>query len=135
MMSDEFAQWRDWKQIQMRTKEVGTHANMVERHHDLLRRILHVTETQLTEEGMAPEFETVLCECVFAKNALLSISGVTPYQAVLGRTPPVLADFEPSSDLHHDDAGLEHVPARGTTRVRELAIQAIVSQTGHQRLT
>ena len=100
----------------------------VERHHDLLRRIRH------TAENVTAPFDAILCESVFAKNAMSTVAGDTPFQAVLGRTPPSLAEFEPQSSILHDDGGLECIPARGVSRIREQALQAIIQETARQRL-
>ena len=134
LQSGEFTQWRDHHRIEMRSKEPGSHANVVERHHDLLRRILHVTENQLEEQGVPAPFDAILCESVFAKNAMLTVAGATPFQAVLGRAPPILAEFEPQSSILHEDGGLDCIPARGVSRIREQALQAIIQETARQRL-
>jgi len=74
LMSDEAAQWMDHWNIQMRAKEPGAHANIVERHHDLLRRMLLRVETQLADERMGNiPFSMILAECTLAKNLLLSV--------------------------------------------------------------
>ena len=69
-----------------------------------------------------------------AKNSMLTIVGASLCQAVLERAPPILAEFEPQSSLQHGDAGLDYVPARATTRIREHALQAIIQGTARQRL-
>ena len=44
---------------------------------------------QSHEDGLRAPFSAILAEAVFAKNALLRINNFTPYEAVLGRTPPL----------------------------------------------
>ena len=63
IMGDACNLWLDRQQIQVKTKEPGTHAYIVERHHDLLHRVLHTTEAQLAEEGIDMPFEVTLAEC------------------------------------------------------------------------
>ena len=66
------------------------HASIVERHHAILRRQLRVLDEQATTEGLRASFETLLGEAVFAKNALFSLGGASPFEAVFGRTSPIL---------------------------------------------
>ena len=74
-------------------------------------------------------------ECVFTKNLLTSIGGVSPYQAVYGRMPPIMAEFEPSSDLAMDDSdGGTPGISRHHHRLREVAVQTIVDLTAKQRV-
>ena len=44
-------------------KEVGAHAQIVERHHDVLRRLLLRTEEQLTAEGPVIPEQALIAEC------------------------------------------------------------------------
>ena len=117
------------------TQEPGTHAHSVERHHDLLRRVLHTTETQSLEEGVNLPFEVVLAECVLAKNVMLSVAGFSPYQALYGRLPPLMAEFEPASDLQlTDTVGGVVGASRHHHLVREIALRSMVDMTAKQRV-
>ena len=135
LMGDVAASWMDRWQIQLRSKEPGAHAQIVERHHDMLRQLLHRVEKQVEEEGLNIPLGMVISECFLAKNLLTSIGGVSPYQALYGRVPPILSEFEPQSDTQLDDSG-PGVPgvSRGHHRLRELAVQTIVELTAKQRL-
>ena len=136
LMSDEAAQWMDRWQIQLRSKEPGAHAQMVERHHDILRRLLLRVESQLTEEGIGNvPLEMIVAECCLAKNLLISIGGYSPYQALYGRLPPIMAEFEPASETQLDDmsAGVPGV-SRHHHRLREIAVQSMVDLTAKQRI-
>ena len=64
---------------------------MVERHNEILRRQLHLLEDQSNAEGLAVTFSTVLAEAVFAKNAMFQLGNATPYEAIFGRHPPLMA--------------------------------------------
>eukprot|EP00972_Heterocapsa_arctica_P075336 11114291-Heterocapsa_arctica.AAC.1 len=57
---DEAAQWLDRWQIQMREKEPGTHAYMVERHHDIFRQMLSRVEAQMSQAGIAVPLEMIV---------------------------------------------------------------------------
>ncbi len=75
-------------------------------------------------------FEQRLNECVFSGNALLSINGCTPYNAVYGRTPPLL----PGLEVLNDDGVITPLTDRQVGRVREISVQSIVEGTAHNKL-
>ena len=106
---------------------------MVERHHELLRRILLRVEAQLAEEGIHVPLDVILAECFLAKNCLLTVAGHTPYRALYGRDPPGLAEFEPTSETQLDDAS-GGVPgySRHHLRVREIAVGAMIQEAAQQ---
>ena len=79
---------------QRKLKAPGQHAHMIERHHELLRQQVHRVGDQAQKEGLHLKFGDILAESVFAKNAMIQVHGWTPYQALLGRTPHMLADIE-----------------------------------------
>ena len=85
--SEEVRQWLDRIRSEVKPKAPGEHAQTVERRHELLRHILHNVEYQLREEGINLPFDVVLAECMFVKNAMITVGEVTPFQSVLGRTP------------------------------------------------
>ena len=45
----------------------------------------------------------IVAECFIVKNMMISVAGFTPYQAVFGRMPPLMSEFEPKSDCQLDD--------------------------------
>ena len=50
---------------------------------------------QLKEEGINDmPFEVVLAEAVFARNAVLTVNGSTPYNAVYRRVPRILPGID-----------------------------------------
>ena len=72
-------QWMDRWGIQMKAKEEGAHAQMVERHHDLVRKIIHRVRSQLDEEGIEMPLNIIVAECALVKNLLISVAGFSPY--------------------------------------------------------
>ena len=55
---------------------------MVERHHELFRRILLRIEAQLEEDCQTVPLTVVVSEGALAKNTLTSVAGHTPYRAL-----------------------------------------------------
>ena len=104
LASEEVAQWLDRISVELKIKAPGEHATMVERHHELLRRIILRTEAQLKEEGITVLFPVIIAECVPARNTVTTVARQTPYWALYGRDPPGLAEFEPVSETQLDDA-------------------------------
>ena len=64
-----------------------------------------------------------------------SVGGTSPYQAVFGRVPPVLSEFEPASETQLGDspAGAPGV-SRGQHRLREISLNSMVDFTAKMRL-
>ena len=67
---------------------------MVERHHELFRQLVHNTRSQLEEEDIYPDNQDAYAEREFIKNAMLSVGGVAPMQAVYGVGPPLRGSRE-----------------------------------------
>ena len=80
---------------------------------------------QSHEDGLRAPFSAILAEAVFAKNALLRINNFTPYEAVLGRTPPLY-------DLISPELG-EEVAARDADRLRGKALRAILQAAAESK--
>ena len=93
-----------------------------------------IQEKSQAEVQYPPWPDAILCESVFAKNAMLTVAGAAPFPAVLGRTSPILSESEPNSSILHDDGGLDCITVRGVSRTREQALQAIIRETARQRL-
>lgn len=79
--------------ITIRLRAPGQHARMLERRGALVRHTMHTSEEQLRKEGITVTIRQLLAEAVFAGNALVSVGGVTPYNARLGRQPRILPDI------------------------------------------
>ena len=72
---EEANQWLDRWGIEMKAKEEGSHAQLVERHHNLARKIIHRVRGQLDDEGIAMPLEIVVSECALIKNILITVAG------------------------------------------------------------
>ena len=137
LASEEVAQYLDRcvPPIELKTKAPGEHAQMVERHHELFRRILLRIEAQLAEEGLSVPMTAIVAEGALAKNSLITVAGHTPYRGLYGREAPGLAEFEPTSETQLDDAsGGVAGHSRHHHRLREMAIAAMVQETAQMRL-
>ena len=124
LMSEECSQWLDRWSVQLKTKEPGSHAQIVARHHELFRQIYHRTKAQLKEEKIVLDKEVFVAECFLVKNLMISVAGSSPYQAVYGRVPPLMAEFEPASETQLDDtSGGVSGMSRHHHRLREVSVQ------------
>lgn len=133
--SEEVAQFLDRNLVQLKTKAPGEHAQMVERHHELIRRLLLRVESQLHAEGLNVPMEVIVAECILAKNVLTTVAGQTPYRALYGREPPGLTEFEPQSETVLDDrSGGVTGHSRNHHRVREMAPADMVQETAQLRI-
>ena len=135
LAGEEVAQWLDRVFIELKTKAPGEHAQMVERHHELLRRLILRIEAQLAEEGVRVPMSVIIGEALLANNSLTTVAGQTPYRALYGRDPIGLAEFEPTSETQLDDmsGGIPGI-SRHHHRVREVAIAAMIQETAQLRL-
>ena len=122
--------------IEHRPRAKGQHLGHIDRRGALVRESIHKIVDQLTEDGILMPFPYVLSEATFCTNAMLSINGCTPYNAVYGRCPPMLPDLSRLDDWTADD---RHADSDGTIRhthrMREIAIQSIVQETARVRIT
>ena len=125
IVSDASRAWMSRRDIRFIQHARYQHATMVERHNALLRRQILIMLDQTLEDGVRISFDAVLCESISAKNALLRIGGSTPYEAVLGRTPPLY-------DVLSVEAG-QDVEARNSEQVRSKAIAAMLQATAAEK--
>ena len=138
--------------IKLHIRAKDQHARYAERRGALLRDAIHRIHSQLKEEGIVLPFTSVLSEATFSGNALITVGGSTPYNAVMGRMPSMLPGIEHirSPDFGDDEPGgqgseyadlssegkkkkgsstLEH-----THRLREIAIQEMTEASARARL-
>ena len=121
------------KGIKVLIRAPGMHARFIERRGALLRDALHKIDTQLAEEGITEiPIEQRLNEAVFAGNAMLSINGTTPYNALYGRVPNILPDINVAQNL--DDTGALPGTIRHSHRLREISVQRIVQSSATERI-
>ena len=108
------------------------HAQYIERRGALLGDILHKITSELRSRNITVPSPQVLAEAVFASNALLTVNGMTPYNAVLGRTPPLLPGL---NQLEFPDQD-QYAPGliSDAHKLREIAVEAIVQGSSQARL-
>eukprot|EP00971_Amphidinium_carterae_P349276 6490937-Amphidinium_carterae.1 len=131
----------DWAGVQLGKWGVSrmalperTHASVVERHHAIIRDTFVKVRDQCLSDGVPYNDSLVLCESVFCKNTLTNIGGFSPYQAVFGRTPPLMmTDFEhaPLESLRDDDS---IGPVGQSARLRELAMSCMTEALATDRV-
>ena len=133
VLSDKTTQYLARKGIKLCPRGKDQHARYVERRGALLRDTIHRIEGQLQEEGLAGiPFESILSEATFCGNAMLTVGGSTPYNALYGRVPKML----PSIDQIENPGGAKLNPGliSHTHRLREISIQAMVEGSARARL-
>ena len=126
LSSPEAAAILESKGISLHLLAKEQHASIVERHHAILRRQLHVLDEQATAEGLRFSFDSLLGEAVFAQNALFDLGGASPFEAVFGRTPPLLGVVDSEIGDSPDD--------RDSDRLRQLAIGSMVQASSENKL-
>ena len=127
--------WCERLGIERREKPKGVHAQLVERHHQMARDLVHKVKSQLTLEGLEVPLKIIIGEAMFAKNVLLNVHGESPYRAVFGRTPPMLREFEDSTISNLQDfEGAPRGGARHAARVREIALQQMIEGTAQAKM-
>eukprot|EP00971_Amphidinium_carterae_P039990 785004-Amphidinium_carterae.3 len=121
--------WMRLRGIRKHTLAPSQHPRIGDAKAKALRDIVHRIGEQLHQDGHSPPFQRVIAEATFASNAMTTVGKATPYQAVLGRTPPLL----PSTGIDADDSrGPDSSVA--IHRTRELALQQMVEQTARDRI-
>ena len=119
--------------VSFRPKPVGSHAYVVERHHELLRsQFLHIQQQCVVEKLQVSDSE-ILSEATFAKNTMLQIHGKSPYEAVIGRTPKIMQEFEDQGISAIEDSKGGSL-SRHAVRLREVAMQAMLEGTAQDRV-
>lgn len=133
MLSEETSIFLERWGCTIRPKPVGSHAQIVERHHELVRQTFHRVKSQLLSENIEAVPEQILSESIFAHNALVTVHGNTPYVGLLGRTPNLLVEFEePTVSQVSDQTGA--ASSRHIHRVREIVLQQMIEGTARERL-
>ncbi len=130
MISEEAAVWSERWGTSFRFKPKGSHAHIVERHHDILRTQIHKILGQARAEKLELDSDRLVAEAVYAKNIMTSIHGVSPYVAVYGRYPAILGEMENAGLSKIDDSQGTH---RHVSRLRELAMASIIEGVSQDR--
>ena len=125
--------------INFHARAVNQHARFIERRGELVKHTMRKMDAQLESEGISVPIERRLGEAVFASNALISVNGSTPYNAVYGRVPHMLPDLSCYPDVENDGSNRDEqggLPGtvRHSHRLREIAIQQMVAGTAAQRI-
>ena len=111
--------------IKLHPRGKDQHARFIERRGALLRDTIHRTLGQLEEEGIAGmPFECVLAECLFSGNALLTVGGSTPYNALYGRVPHILPGINQIAPP--GETKWSNQTFKDAHRLREIAVQAMI---------
>jgi hypothetical protein len=103
LVSEQASIWAERHSIALRFKPKGSHAAIVERHHQTIRDLYHKLSTQAQHERLTVEPSDILSEAVFAKNVLTNVGGHIRFQALFGRFPAVLTDLETAGQSAVDD--------------------------------
>ena len=120
------------KGINYKPRAPGQQVSYIDRRTALVRDVIHKMVEQLRKDGIQIPFRYILSEAAFCTNALLSVNGCTPYNAVYGRVPhllPGLDQFEADNERELPNPGT----IRHTHRLREIAIQSMIEETARKR--
>ena len=122
VLSDKTKQHLARKGIKLCPRGKDQHARCIQRRGALLRDIIHRVEGQLEEEGIAGiPFECILAEATFCGNAMITVGGSTPYNALYGRVPRMLRSID---QIDSPGAITQQSPGRiaHTHRLREIRV-------------
>lgn len=135
LCSEEASIWAERHNVQLKFRPKNSHATTVERHHQILRDQINKIRSQVAEEKLDIPFAHIVAEATFAKNTLTLIGGYSPYQAVFGYTPRYLAELETpnQSEINDSEGGLVGL-SRHAIRLREIALESIISATARARM-
>ena len=118
--------------INYRPRAPGQQVSYIDRRTALVRDVIHRIVEQLRVDGIEVPFRYILSEATFCTNAMLSVNGYTPYNAVYGRVPhllPGLDQFEAENERSLPNPGT----IRHTHRLREIAVQCMIEETARKR--
>ena len=83
LLSIRAKEWCQNRSINLKERPKHGHAQLVERHHRVLRETYLKIVWQCEEEGIPITMKQALAEAVNVKNSMITIHGYTPTQAVL----------------------------------------------------
>ena len=112
------AAWLEAREVELKPRAKGLHADIVERHHAILRRQCHLLDSNATSKGLNASFSAIMSEATFGKNVLFNIGGASPYECVYGRVPPLITVSNHQAPEEVDD--------RDSDRLRHLALQSMM---------
>ena len=120
--ADDALEWLDSWFIERVPRAPGQHAQLVERHHEILRQQVHRCPEQCKEEGLLIAFEMILAEAVLAKNVLLSVHNSTPYKALYGRVPNLLPDVTDRQSFENIRNWIKNIKQHASETVRKILL-------------
>ena len=133
LCSEEAGIWAERLHTSFKLLPRGSHATVVERHHETLRQLIHRIAAQCKSENISVSMVDIVADAVITKNSLLTINGVTPYTAVLGYVPNLLGEYErPNISADADNVGGTH--SKYASRLREIAIASIIEHSAKERI-
>ena len=131
LISEDAAIWSERWGTSFKFKPKGSHAAIVERHHQIVRDQIHKLLAQCKLENITVNPSQIISEAVYVKNILTSVHGVSPYVALYGRYPIILKEMEDQGLSQDDDSTGPH---NFSTRLREMALVTIVEGISQDRL-
>lgn len=88
---------------------------------------MHCIAEECKAQGITESLTAILGEALFAQNALNTVGGYTPYQAVYGRQPGMLPPIQGKPQYDSADG-------RAEQRIREIAIQSMTEASAKAQL-
>ena len=120
------------KGIDYRPRAKGQQVPYIDRRGALVREVINKIISQLKVEKIRMPMDQILAEAQFVTNALLTVNGSTPYNALYGRVPLILPDLN-QVDAPNEES-LDHPGLiRHTFRLREIAVGAMIAETALHR--
>ena len=101
------------------------HARLAETRQAMLRHVMHMIEEDLKRSSMTISFKRLYAEALFVVNCFSFYNGVSPYNALYGRQPACLPDFE-NPDFPKEG---ELTGTAREDRIRASAINAMTQST------
>ena len=119
------------KGINLHIRAKDMHARYIERRGKLFRDVIHKIDSEMRSRAHYLPLERIVAEAVFCGNALLTVNGSTPYNAVYGRVPHILPGID---QIETPAAAPQGSFLRGVHLLREVSVAAMVEGSAKARL-
>ena len=119
------------KGIKLHIRAKDMHARYIERRGKLFRDVIHKIDSEMRSRSHYLPMERIVSEAVFCGNALLTVNGTTPYNAVYGRVPHILPSIDQIETTATAPSGSF---LRGVHLLREVSVSAMVEGSAKARL-
>lgn len=126
--------WASANGISITYKAPRHMAWIVERANDIIRVGLHRTESQLSNESLVTTSSHALAILTFMKNSVTVVNKHTPYQALLGRQPAILAPLECGHIGQVDSQSRLETNSKHEARIRYITACGIIEGCAAERL-